>query len=519
MKDTMKKFRYPGVTPFSTDQAGIFRGREQDKRDLYRLIKQTSLVVLYGKSGLGKSSLINAGIIPSCLEEGIYTPVMVRFGAFSSDSGGSDKSPVDAVMEALRVPNRHDLTEKLVPDDRSVWRMVKKRQLGGMNKTLLIFDQFEELFSYPDEMVQELQQELAELLYINVPLRYRRALEKSETITEEEEELLEDPLETRILFTIRSDRMHYLDRLKTSLKEVLQNCFELKPLKKEDALAAIVEPALAEGDFESPVFEYSKPAVDKLLAYLCDGSEERVEGIMLQMLCEHYEREVVIGGNRQYLSEKDIGDPDDVVSNYYDKKLKSFSPSERQSACLLIEEGLISTGDDKTMRLSLHEDFIRQEYKVDRQLLERLVESRLLRPEPFLRGGYTYELCHDRLMSPVLRARNTRREAEQRARNRRNTVIFVLLASLLAGATAFSVWAVNQRDKANEALGKFRQEQASRKELEFGALEARASMILKVGGCPAAILDTMTSIAREHPDSTQFKNIIGELRRQNPSCQ
>jgi hypothetical protein len=127
------------------------------------------------------------------------------------------------------------------------------------------------------------------------------------------------------------------------------------------------------------------------------------------------------------------------------------------------------------------------------------------------------------LLSPILTARKIRLEAEEREKNarriRRLGLSVLLLIAVLATATAFSVWAVNQRDKANEALGKFRQEQASRKELEFGALEARASVILKVGGCPAAILDTMTSIAREHPDSTQFKNIIGELRRQNPSCQ
>ena len=77
------QYRYPGVTPFSTEQAHIFFGRNQDTDELYRLIRREPLVVLYGKSGLGKSSLLNAGIIPRSLQEGEFRPVVVRFGAWT----------------------------------------------------------------------------------------------------------------------------------------------------------------------------------------------------------------------------------------------------------------------------------------------------------------------------------------------------------------------------------------------------------------------------------------------------
>ena len=57
-------YRYPGVKPFNTAEEEIFYGREKDIKDFFDFIATRQISVLYGKSGLGKSSLINAGIIP-----------------------------------------------------------------------------------------------------------------------------------------------------------------------------------------------------------------------------------------------------------------------------------------------------------------------------------------------------------------------------------------------------------------------------------------------------------------------
>ncbi|HFA49352.1 MAG TPA: hypothetical protein ENJ95_10080, partial [Bacteroidetes bacterium] len=76
-------YRYPGVQPFTTGQANVFFGREHDTSELYRMLRREPLVVLYGKSGLGKSSLINAGIIPECRKTGEFAPITIRFGAWT----------------------------------------------------------------------------------------------------------------------------------------------------------------------------------------------------------------------------------------------------------------------------------------------------------------------------------------------------------------------------------------------------------------------------------------------------
>ncbi len=61
--DDNRSYRYPGVQPFKTNESDIFFGRDDDKTKLYNLLMLEKLVVLFGKSGHGKSSLINAGII------------------------------------------------------------------------------------------------------------------------------------------------------------------------------------------------------------------------------------------------------------------------------------------------------------------------------------------------------------------------------------------------------------------------------------------------------------------------
>ena len=245
-------YRYPGVTPFSTQQEHIFFGREQDTKDIYRLIRREPLMVLYGKSGLGKSSLLNAGIIPLCHQKGEYHPLSLRFGAWTEEQ---QETPLSITKEKLSTGiNDEPILDKLIPGDDSLWYHAKIRQLqGSANRPLLLFDQFEELFSYPEAEVLAFQQELSELLNTGIPLRFRRQLEgiNAPVLSEEEEDLLETPLNTRIVFAIRSDRMHLLDRLKDYLPNVMRHTFALKALSKEDAKAAIIMPAQAKGDFQT----------------------------------------------------------------------------------------------------------------------------------------------------------------------------------------------------------------------------------------------------------------------------
>ena len=530
-------YRYPGVQPFTTAQSEVFYGREQDTADLYRLIRREPLVVLYGKSGLGKSSLLNAGIVPHCLSEGVFQPVVVKFGAWTE---GKTETPLDITKAYLNAGvAQHALLKQLLPQEDSLWRCAKNRQLNGGGRPLLLFDQFEELFTYPEAAVRAFRQELAELLHTDLPLRYRRLLDASTTISPSEEEQLETPLEARIVFAIRSDRMHLLHQLAEHLPNILRNLYELRALRPADAQAAIVEPAQKEGAFCSAAFTWSPGALSALLAYLQDSQDEnRVEGILLQLLCQYFEEKLVEQQGLTQIEGSHLGNLEKIVENYYHDKLASLADDSSQYAARkLIEEGLVMEGEN--IRLSLHEAQITKQYGVDANLLERLVNSRLLRAEPFLRGGYTYELAHDRLVAPVLKAKQERQAvealeaaerarlakeqelAEERRKRRRATGLAVAGLVLTAFALVAALMAWNQsnaaelsRKQAKKAesaaldsaavarnqreLAQLEKNNAKRKEQQALESEKRANAaLIQANGNAKVAVDALLKVAKD----------------------
>ncbi|MEL7163031.1 MAG: hypothetical protein AAFN92_19890, partial [Bacteroidota bacterium] len=165
------QYRYPGAQPFRTDEQEVFYGREDVSQELYQLLTLEPLVVLHAKSGLGKSSLINAGLRPIVLERREYVPHDVRFYAYTE---GKESTPLSVTRRT--VESRSDVLDKIRPaGDDSLWYHLKSQQLalGEDQGILLVFDQFEELFSYEETEIADFARELSEALYSNLPQRFR----------------------------------------------------------------------------------------------------------------------------------------------------------------------------------------------------------------------------------------------------------------------------------------------------------------------------------------------------------
>lgn len=281
-----------------------------------------------------------------------------------------------------------------------------------------MFDQFEELFTYPQGSVQQLGRQLAEILQMAVPQRVRKMAElflraQPELLTDAEEAALESRLDIRIIFAIRSDRLSLLDRLSAHVPQILAQRYELQSLSPAEAREAIDHPAQKDGNFATPPFEYAPAALDTMLAYLTKGGAQPIESFQLQILCQSIEQYVARSGD-YYIEPDDVGDPEQVFRDYYDNQIALIQdPVEQLSARRLIEEGLVYEKEQR--RLTLFDVQIHESYGISDDLLRRLVDTHLLRAEPNLRGGYTYELSHDTLVTPVLKAKARRIEAETRA--------------------------------------------------------------------------------------------------------
>ncbi|MFK7948612.1 MAG: hypothetical protein AB8G11_13560, partial [Saprospiraceae bacterium] len=349
--------RYPGTVPFTSKHKDLFFGRKKEMAELNQLIGLEQLVVLYGKSGLGKSSLIQAGIIPTIEAKKNYEPIYIRLTAFRESEAEDDTiNPTQITKDNIQGKvDKPTFLEQLRPDENSLWSVAKNRQInGGGHRLILFFDQFEELFQYSERAINAFVRELRELLNTAIPQRIRDEINKldDDFLTEEQEDMLYEPLEIKAVFGIRSDRMHLMNKLARSLPQILANNYELQPLALDDAKDAIVKPAQKEGKYDTPTFNYTESALGKILNFLKDSETNRVEAFQLQLLCQTFEQKVKQKGIKT-IDDTEVVDLENIIDTYFQNSIHTFSETEQRLIQQLIAKELVSP--DGNVRYSIFE--------------------------------------------------------------------------------------------------------------------------------------------------------------------
>src|ERR1700741_3314602 len=111
--------RYPGAQPFADDEVSrrVFFGREQAARALASQILANKLIVVYALSGLGKTSLLNAGVAQRLRDEG-YLPLIVRVNDVQD-------GPRASVLQEIAAAAKHQETDYIAGDPASLWLFFK----------------------------------------------------------------------------------------------------------------------------------------------------------------------------------------------------------------------------------------------------------------------------------------------------------------------------------------------------------------------------------------------------------
>src|SRR5438132_1188532 len=78
---------WPGLDYFVEKSRAFFHGREEEADLLLTMVRHRLLTVLYGQSGLGKSSLLQAGLFPRLRGDG-WLPVYIRLSHTDADGLG-----------------------------------------------------------------------------------------------------------------------------------------------------------------------------------------------------------------------------------------------------------------------------------------------------------------------------------------------------------------------------------------------------------------------------------------------
>jgi hypothetical protein len=220
--ESQERNPYVGPRPFERQDVDRFFGRDREAGEILYLVFTHRNFLIYAQSGAGKTSLINAGLVPLLEKEGFEVLPLARVQGLIPEDIPPEEIPNLYVFNTLMSWAPEADPRRLV--QMSVASFLKERGHPTDEGELplprvAIFDQFEELFVFHQERWQDREGFFEQV---------RDALE-------------EDPL-LRVVFVMREDLIAELDPYTPLLPERLQTRFRLERLRQEAALSAVTGP-------------------------------------------------------------------------------------------------------------------------------------------------------------------------------------------------------------------------------------------------------------------------------------
>jgi tetratricopeptide (TPR) repeat protein len=297
---------YRGLEPFHEDDAPLFFGRDQFAEELLQKVKAQSLIAVVGPSGSGKSSVVQAGLLPRLRREGwpnqtweavIFTPREQPFHSLARELlplYEPTKSRTEQMIEARTLAEA--LAAGTIPLDDPIHAALKASQTA--NRLLLVVDQFEELFTLSEE-------------------RYRQpfveALLAAATRTD-------SPV--TVVLTLRADFYGQAIGLSRALSDgIQQGLVNLGPMTRDELQQAIVKPA------ESVGLRFEPGLVERLLVDVLGqpGSLPLLEFALKELWLRRRNGMIV---NDQY---DEIGKLEGAISKRADAQFERVPPAEREA--------------------------------------------------------------------------------------------------------------------------------------------------------------------------------------------
>ena len=450
--------RYPGPSPYedTPEHHCLFSGRDPEIRFLTDQIIACRLTVVFGQSGLGKTSLLQAGVFRKLREEELF-PVSLRLN--------NSVSPVELIIRSCETASRECGIDYVPGTMCTAWEFFKTAMFwrgGTLVSPVVVFDQFEEIFTLIDSAWRrKFSQEIGPLVSGNAPPAARERLRGGDS------RINDMPPKMKIVFSLREEWYGSLEELSFDIPGLFQNRFQLLPLPISQAKQAIDCPARAVLDgsvvFSTLPFRYD-PSASQMMVDFLKGNFERIEPFQLQLLCQDVEQRIVRAREQQMeaggaqasvvIMPEDLGGElamAVVLRRFYQGSLNALPLQQRFRAQELCDTGLLSPAGH---RLMLQADQIRREFGVTATTLKDLVKKRILREVPRLESIF-YEISHDRLAQSILKAR--RRRIPRKYRVPAVVVAAVVFAFFIYVAVSIikldneRTRANNERDQADQA--------------------------------------------------------------------
>jgi conflict system STAND superfamily ATPase/tetratricopeptide repeat protein len=398
-----------GLASFTEESRKYFYGREDEVAELARRVQRKLLTVLFGQSGLGKTSILRAGLVPRLRGQG-YCPVYVRV-----DYSREAPEPAEQLKQAIARTARRSgqwTQAGVATEGETLWEFLHHRddvlldEHGETLIPLLIFDQFEEVFTIAqsDEFgrarAARFIADLADLVENRPPASLESKLEADDTTAERFDFARSD---YRVLISLREDYLAPLEGLKAGMPSVTQNRLRLAPMNGKQGLAAVMLPG------KKLVTEEVAEAIVRFVAGGSEIANAEVEPSLLSLICRELNDTRKAQGRSEISLDLLAGSHASILSNFYERALADQPAAVR---CIIEDELLTDSG----FRENIAEERLQRSFAAvgaAPHTLSTLVNRRLLRIEERL-DVRRVELTHDVLTGVVKGSRDLRLEREAR---------------------------------------------------------------------------------------------------------
>jgi WD40 repeat protein len=404
---------WPGLISFTEADHSFFFGREREVAELARMIRQETATVFFGKSGLGKSSILRAGVSP-LLRDSEFVPVYIRLN--HAEEAPPLKDQVETRLEEVCAQEQIEAPKPARSE--ALWEYFHKKECDWWDshnrlvKPILIFDQFEELLTVGQSnpvraaRTASFLTELEDLIENRPPAALLKQFDADRNRGRQYDL---ERVDYRIVLTLREDFLPDLEGLRERLRTIMFNRFRLMPLKGEQAMDVILKPgghlveeevALRIIDFVSST-ERSRLQTEVTRAHV---AQRQIEPALLSVILQELNNRRILKSQAKITAEL-VGEAQatEIFHDFYLRGLAGMAPAVREfiEDCLLTSSGA---------RNRIAEEDALTKPGITSEVIARLIDRRIIQRE--MTGAAKWlELTHDTLADVV---RLDRAENQQR---------------------------------------------------------------------------------------------------------
>ncbi|MEO8399708.1 MAG: hypothetical protein ABI550_07845, partial [Ignavibacteriaceae bacterium] len=228
-----------GLQSYSEEQSKFFFGRDEEISTLATLVKSNTLTIVFGKSGTGKTSLLNAGVFPK-LRKDYCLPFRIRL-EFRDDS----PDLLTQIKNVLKTEiDKYGFKVAAYPSTETLWEYFHKEPLWQSMTPILVFDQFEEMFTlakknshFAGEQLSIFWEELSDLIENEIPDKLADLfLNHKEQVTYNYKQ---QPV--KVLFAFREEYLPEFESIPSKIPSLKYSRFRLMPMNESQAYDVITK--------------------------------------------------------------------------------------------------------------------------------------------------------------------------------------------------------------------------------------------------------------------------------------